>query len=112
MPPSPTGRAIVGFIESQSMDLLDVWPLFGLTLTSPRLTLRIVRDDDIPALLEAAYPGIHDLARMPFMVPWTDAEPDQMRRDFARRQWRQQISVQPGNWVVRSRSPHASHSAN
>ena len=82
------------------MDLLDVWPLFGLTLTSPRLTLRIVRDNDIPALLEAAYAGIHDPARMPFKVPWTDAEPEQMRRDFARHQWRQRISVQPNNWVL------------
>jgi hypothetical protein len=51
------------------MNVVDVWPLFGLSLSSPRLQLRIVRDDDIPALLEAVYAGVHDAAVMPFAVP-------------------------------------------
>lgn len=82
------------------MILSEVWPLFGLRLTTPRLHLRIVRDDDIPPLLEAALGGIHDPAVMPFTVPWTDAAPDDLRRDFARHQWRQRVSVQPNNWTL------------
>ena len=42
------------------MDLVDVWPVFGLRLFTPRLELRVARDDDIPGLAEAAIRGIHD----------------------------------------------------
>jgi RimJ/RimL family protein N-acetyltransferase len=82
------------------MNVVDVWPLFGLSLSSPRLQMRIVRDEDIPALLEAVYAGVHDAAVMPFAVPWTDAAPDELRRNFAQHQWRQRLSVQPNNWTL------------
>ncbi len=82
------------------MSLTDVWPLFGLTLTTPRLTLRIVRDEDIPPLLEAALAGVHEPQVMPFDVPWTDAAPDKLRRNFAQHQWRQRVSVQPNDWTL------------
>ena len=35
-------------------ELTSVWPPFALTLTTPRLTLRPLRDDDIPSAVEAA----------------------------------------------------------
>lgn len=57
----------------------DVWPLFDLTITSPRLVMRIVRDEDLPGIVEAALDGIHDPAVMPFSVPWTDADPDELQ---------------------------------
>ena len=34
--------------------LTSLWPLFGLTLTTPRLVLRPITDDDIPAAVAAA----------------------------------------------------------
>lgn len=51
------------------MDLERIWPLFGLRLTTPRLELRPLRDDDLPGLVDAALSGVHDPARMPFGVP-------------------------------------------
>lgn len=82
------------------MNLLEAWPLFGLRLLTPRLELRLVRDDDLPGLIDAAAAGIHPKEVMPFSVPWTDAEPDDLRRGFAQHQWRQRLSVQPDNWTL------------
>jgi RimJ/RimL family protein N-acetyltransferase len=82
------------------MELVDVWPLFGLRLFSPRLELRIVRDDDLPGLLEAAIAGIHDPEVMPFAAPWTDAESDKLRRGFAQHHWAQRVSVRRGTWSI------------
>lgn len=53
--------------------LEDVWPLFGLLISTPRLTLNPVRDEQLPGLIDAVLAGIHDPAVMPFGVPWTDA---------------------------------------
>ncbi|MDH6236422.1 GNAT family protein [Cryobacterium sp. CG_9.6] len=82
------------------MELVDVWPLFGLRLLTPRLELRLVRDDDIAGLIECVHAGIHDPAAMPFAVPWTEAEPDELRRNFAQHQWRQRVQVRPDNWSL------------
>lgn len=82
------------------MDLLTAWPLFGLRLRTPRLELRPVRDEDVPGLVDAALAGIHDPAVMPFAVPWTDAEPDVLRRELARFVWRQRASIRPDTWTL------------
>ncbi|MCU0268953.1 MAG: GNAT family N-acetyltransferase [Acidimicrobiales bacterium] len=59
----------------------DVWPLFGLCLRTPRLTLRPVDPSAAFALGDLAHQeGIHDPHVMPFLVPWTDAEPLALRR--------------------------------
>ncbi|MHA7270477.1 GNAT family N-acetyltransferase [Arthrobacter sp. HLT1-20] len=78
----------------------DVWPLFELTITSPRLTMRIVRDDDLPGIVNAALAGIHDPAVMPFSVPWTDADPLDMARGMARHQWELRAGVRPDHWTL------------
>lgn len=82
------------------MDIEDVWPLFGLTLCTPRLELRPIRDDDLPGLVEVAVAGIHDPARTPFGVPWTDAAPDELARSFARYHWGLRAAVAPDAWAV------------
>ena len=82
------------------MDLVDVWPVFGLRLITPRLELRIARDDDLPALAEAAIRGIHDRDRMPFAHAWTDEPPAILRREMARYFWRERAAVAPGTWML------------
>lgn len=79
-------------------NLDDIWPLFALELRTPRLTLRPVRDDDLPGLADAALAGIHDPATMPFLVPWTDAAPDDMIRGLAQYHWRQRAEFSPDAW--------------
>ncbi|OII25042.1 GNAT family N-acetyltransferase [Curtobacterium sp. MCBA15_013] len=82
------------------MDLERIWPLFGLRLTTPRLELRPLRDDDLPGLVEAALSGVHDPARMPFGVPWTDAEPDALARSLAQYHWKLRSGVTSTAWGV------------
>jgi RimJ/RimL family protein N-acetyltransferase len=51
---------------------VNVEPLYGLRLTTPRLELRLPTEDELAALFEAAQRGIHPPETMPFYVPWTD----------------------------------------
>jgi RimJ/RimL family protein N-acetyltransferase len=80
------------------MGIETAWPLFALELRSPNLRLRVVRDEDLPGLLDAVEAGIHDPSVMPFGVPWTDAEPGELRRSFAQYQWGKRSRVRPGSW--------------
>jgi RimJ/RimL family protein N-acetyltransferase len=82
------------------MDLEDAWPLFRLRLRTPRLELRPVRDDDLGPLVDAALAGIHDPGVMPFAAPWTDAEPDVLRRGLLQHQWRQRAELAPEDWTL------------
>ena len=93
------GRRRVRYIR-QMLTLTDVWPLFALEITSPRLTMRIVRDEDIPGIVDAALAGIHDPAVMPFSVPWTDAPREQMTQSMAQFQWSLRTGVRRDHWTL------------
>jgi RimJ/RimL family protein N-acetyltransferase len=51
---------------------MDVTPLFGLRLTTPRLELRLPTPDERAELRDLARAGIHPPELMPFAVAWTD----------------------------------------
>lgn len=61
-------------------DAIAVWPLLGLELHTERLVLRPVEQTSGLALGALAARGIHDPATMPFVIPFTDAEPGPLRR--------------------------------
>lgn len=82
------------------MDLVDIWPLFGLRLLTPRLELRPLRDTDLPGLVEAALAGIHEPDRMPFAVPWTEAEPQQLAQSMAQFHWHHRAGVGRDKWGI------------
>ncbi|GAB3532411.1 GNAT family protein [Arthrobacter tecti] len=82
------------------MSLADVWPLFDLELRTPRLRLALVRDEQLPEVVDAVLAGIHDPSVMPFSVPWTEAPREQLIRETAKHQWRQRCTVEPGNWTL------------
>jgi RimJ/RimL family protein N-acetyltransferase len=81
------------------MDIEDVWPLFGLEIVTPRLSLRPIRDEDLPAMAQAALDGIHSPERMPFGVPWTDAPADELPRNLAMYQWSLR-QTSPQRWTI------------
>ncbi|MEE1619931.1 GNAT family protein [Zafaria sp. Z1313] len=77
-----------------------IWPLFGLRLSTPRLELRPVRDDDVPHLVEAALAGIHEASRSPFSFPWTSVPDAELPANTARHAWRTRAETGPGAWTL------------
>jgi RimJ/RimL family protein N-acetyltransferase len=51
---------------------MNVEPLYGLRLRTPRLELRLGSRGELVELCELAREGIHPPEEMPFEVPWTD----------------------------------------
>jgi RimJ/RimL family protein N-acetyltransferase len=77
---------------------LDDWPLFGLEIATPRVVLRAPRDDDFPGLLAAIDAGVHDPTTMPFLFPWTDADPATRRRSALQHWWGARSSWTVEEW--------------
>jgi RimJ/RimL family protein N-acetyltransferase len=51
---------------------VTVEPLYDLRIRTPRLELRVPRDDELEDLYAVAAEGIHPPEEMPFGVAWTD----------------------------------------
>jgi RimJ/RimL family protein N-acetyltransferase len=79
--------------------MLDAhWPLFGLRVVTPRLEIRLPRDEDLAGLLEVVAEGIHDPATMPFLNPWTDAPPAERTRSSLQWWWGARARWTPEEW--------------
>ncbi len=77
-----------------------LWPLFGLRLTTPRLTLAPVRDDDLDELAALARRGIHAPGAMPFSNLWTDRSGAAFDRGFAQYFWHQRARWTSESWTL------------
>jgi RimJ/RimL family protein N-acetyltransferase len=70
---------------------MDLTPLFGLRLRTPRLELRLPGSEELDELREVALGGIHPPEFMPFTVAWTD-DPElaefRAYHEMRRREWR------------------------
>lgn len=76
------------------------WPLFGLSVRTPRVELRVVNEESAYALLDVASSGIHPPEFMPFTFPWTD-EPDGVRQQNSlRHYWRTRAELSPAKWMI------------
>ncbi|MDT0196542.1 GNAT family protein [Arthrobacter sp. AB6] len=83
------------------MTTLDaVWPLFGLTLRTPRLELRPVLDQDLPAAVAAARSGIHEPGRNPFSTAWAEAPEHELGPRMAQWHWRCRAECTPESWTL------------
>jgi RimJ/RimL family protein N-acetyltransferase len=71
-----------------------------LVVRTPRLELRLPREDEFAALIDLAGRGIHDPETMPFFVPWTDLEPGQRARTTAQWLWGHRANWSPDNWTL------------
>ncbi|WP_019202187.1 GNAT family N-acetyltransferase [Tsukamurella sp. 1534] len=81
-------------------DLAAAWPPFAVELRTPRLTLRVVRDEDLPGLAAAAAAGVHDPGRTPFSVPWTDQSPEALPAAMAQYHWSLRARCRPEDWEL------------
>ncbi|PTT61457.1 GNAT family N-acetyltransferase [Arthrobacter sp. HMWF013] len=80
--------------------LTSLWPVLGLTLTTPRLVLRPITDDDIPAAVAAARSGIHPQGRNPFSMPWTELPDEELGPNMARWYWRCRGGFTAEDWTL------------
>jgi RimJ/RimL family protein N-acetyltransferase len=85
----------------------DPWPIAGLVLRTPRVELRPDDDAGLRELVGEAYAGVHPPEEMPFLSPWTDADPRYMGRGSLQYYWGQRASLASERWslnfLVRSR---------
>jgi RimJ/RimL family protein N-acetyltransferase len=65
--------------------LLELWPTFGLTLSTSRLVLRL--------------PSEAELER-PFLTPWAEGTPDERARFVLCEHWSQLSSWTPESWAL------------
>jgi len=76
-----------------------VWPLFDLVVRTPRLELRLPREDEFPDVVALADEGIHDPDTMPFFVAWTDVEPARRARESAQWLWGRRADWSVDKWT-------------
>ena len=76
------------------------WPLADLRLQTPDLELRWPSLDDLGALADLAATGVHDPEVQPFMVPWTDASPEERARGTLQYHWSRWGPWKPSEWVL------------
>lgn len=79
---------------------MDHWPLRHLVLRTPRLELRPDDDAGLGGLVEAAYGGVHPPEEMPFLMPWTDADPRYLGRGILQHFWSQRAALAPERWTI------------
>lgn len=83
-----------------------IWPLFDLQVSTPRLTLNYVDDEDAGRLADLAAHGIHDPATMPFSEPWTDVAPPELQRNAVRYFWQCRAETTSQQWTLNLAARH------
>jgi RimJ/RimL family protein N-acetyltransferase len=67
--------------------LSDLWPQFGLIIFTPRLELRVPREEELAELAQLAGSGVHRVQERPFLTPWTDGSPEARARYVLQDHW-------------------------
>ncbi|MGW0801718.1 GNAT family N-acetyltransferase [Nonomuraea sp. NPDC002799] len=76
------------------------WPLFELSITTPRLELRLPSLEDLDELGDRAADGIHEEGYMPFLVPWSDVEPAERARRTVQYHFRLWSEFSRDAWAI------------
>jgi RimJ/RimL family protein N-acetyltransferase len=78
----------------------DPWPLRHLVLRTPRLELRPDDDAGLLELAEEARLGVHPPELMPFVTPWTDADPADLGPRTLQHYWSVRAALTAARWTV------------
>ena len=78
--------------------LANVWPTFGLSLSTSRLVLRLPSDAELADLACLAATGVPGSDERPFLTPWAEGTPEERARFVLREHWFQLSSWTPENW--------------
>lgn len=74
------------------------WPLYDLTIRTPRLELRLPTEDELLGLLDVIDAGIHPADEMPFTHPWTRGSMLERQRRALQWHWSQRGAWTPDDW--------------
>ncbi len=75
------------------------WPLFDVTVRTPRLEVRYPDDELLFELAGVAAGGVHDPDVMPFLQPWTRARSPELERAALRYWWGRRASWSAERWM-------------
>lgn len=76
------------------------WPVFGLRVITPRLTLRVPYDAELLRLAERAAGRVLAPEQRMFMGRWTQLPSPEFERSFMQFHWAQRSAVRPGRWGI------------
>ena len=85
---------------SPTPDLAALYPPFGLRLHAGDLTLRMMRDDDLPEYAELLRRPIFADPDSPEVFPWYRTDPDTRVRQALSFNWRLRAGVSPEEWEL------------
>ncbi|MFC4150369.1 GNAT family protein [Micromonospora mangrovi] len=80
--------------------LADLWPPYGLTIVTPRLELRLPREEELARLAEVAANGVHRADERPFLTPWTDGGPEDRARSVLQGHWSRLAGWSAAEWSL------------
>jgi RimJ/RimL family protein N-acetyltransferase len=80
--------------------LADLWPQYGLIISTPRLELRLPREEELAALAVLAAKGVHRPDERPFLTPWTEGSPADRAQAVLQGQWRRLGEWSPAAWAL------------
>lgn len=83
-----------------TVTLEQIWPAFGLLVEAGPLTLRAMRDGDLPVLAEAAASGIHADDLRPFPNAWASGDAVKLGRDLGGRYWKYRATLGSDEWAL------------
>jgi RimJ/RimL family protein N-acetyltransferase len=76
------------------------WPLFDLRITTERLVMRPITDDDFGAMIEAIDAGVHDPRESPFLFQWADEEPVKRAQQAVQFWWSRRANWSVDSWAL------------
>jgi RimJ/RimL family protein N-acetyltransferase len=80
------------------MELVDIFPAFGLRIECGPVTLRAMRESDAPRVAELAAGGIHAEGARPFLMQWNLA--DNQPLDSLQFYYRTWAAFAPESWTL------------
>ncbi|GAA4902592.1 RimJ/RimL family protein N-acetyltransferase [Stackebrandtia albiflava] len=78
----------------------DLWPTFRIEIATPRLRLRLPRENELARLAHIAGQGVHGPSERPFLTPWTDGTPQDRARSVMRGHWSALAGWRVDDWSL------------
>lgn len=80
--------------------LVDLWPIYRVRITTPRLQLRLPTESELAELADVAGKGVHNLPERPFLTPWTEGGPLDRARFVLREHWENLAGWAVDRWAL------------